>query len=152
MIKVILGADHGGYHLKEVLKQYLSNLGYQLEDKGAYHLDPTDDYPDFVFPVAQAVAADTQGSRGIVIGRSGNGEAIAANKVTGVRAALATNTKMAQKAREHNDANILALGADFINEEEAKKIVKIFLETPFSGKPRHRRRIKKIQSFEKRNL
>lgn len=146
-MKVYLGADHGGYRLKEELKEYLSGLGYEIEDMGAYELDPDDDYPDFIFPVATNVSQN-QESMGIVIGLSGNGEAIAANKVNGIRAALCMNENMTKKAREDNDANVLALGADFIDQETAKQITRMFLETPFSGEERHKRRINKIQNYD----
>lgn len=146
-MKVYIGSDHGGYQLKEELKGYLKELGYEVEDLGAHTLDPNDDYPDFVFPVAEAVAKESD-SMGIVIGRSGNGEAIAANKVRGIRAALCWNEEIALKAREHNDANVLSLGADFVSVEEAKKIVKTFLETPFSEEERHKRRLQRIMDYK----
>lgn len=146
-MKIYIGADHGGYKLKEELKKYLAEFGHEIEDMGAHTLNPQDDYPDFVFPVAEKVAQDPQ-SIGIVLGRSGVGEAIAANKVKGIRAALVWNEQVAVKAREHSDANILSLGADFIDKETAKRIVKIFLETQFSQEERHRRRIGKISSHE----
>lgn len=147
MMKVYIGVDHGGYQLKEELKKYLSELGYAVEDVGAHELNPEDDYPDYVFPTAESVARNS-GSMGIVIGRSGNGEAIAANKVKGIRAALCWNEEVAKKAREHNDANVLSLGADYISLDEAKNIVKTFLETPFSEEERHKRRIEKISEYE----
>lgn len=147
MMKIYIGADHGGYRLKEGLKRYLAELGHEVEDMGAYELNPEDDYPDFVFPVAQRVASEP-GSRGIVIGRSGNGEAIAANKVKGIRTALCWNEEIAKKAREHNNANVLSLGADYIDTEKVKIIVKTFLETPFSEEERHKRRIEKISLYE----
>lgn len=146
-MKIYIGSDHGGYKLKEELKKYLVELAYEVEDMGAHSLDSGDDYPDFVFPVAEKVAQDPQ-SIGIVLGRSGVGEAIAANKVKGIRAALVWNEQVAVKAREHSDANILSLGADFIDKETAKRIVKIFLETPFSQEERHKRRLEKIKKYE----
>lgn len=145
---VYLGADHGGFELKENLKKYLTELGYELDDMGAHTLNPNDDYTDFVFPVAQKVAQDPQ-NRGIVIGRSGQGEAIAANKLKGIRAAVCFSEEMAKRTRDHNNSNILSLGADFINTETAKRIVKVFLETPFSGEERHVRRLKKIEEISK---
>lgn len=146
-MKVYFGADHGGFELKDRLEGYVSELGYETEDFGAHKLDPEDDYPDFVFLVAEKVARG-EDAVGIVIGRSGNGEAIAANKVKGIRAAVCTNVEMARKAREDNDANILALGADYISEDEAGEIVKTFLETPFSSGERHKRRLQKVSDFE----
>ncbi|MBI4059151.1 ribose-5-phosphate isomerase [Candidatus Microgenomates bacterium] len=147
MTEIYIGADHGGYELKEELKKYLSELGYQVEDVGNHQVDPQDDYPDFIIPVAQKVVENSD-SLGIVLGRSGNGEQIAANKIKGIRAALCLSEKMAELARTHNDANVLSLGGDFVSVDEAKKIVKTFLETPFSQEERHSRRIDKIKVYE----
>ena len=150
-MKVYIGADHGGYLLKEELKKYLMEKGYEVDDLGAHQLDPQDDYPDFVIPVAESVAlrqAQGDHSFGIVIGRSGNGEAIVANKVKGMRATLCLNESLARMAREHNDANILALGADFIDTETARKVVETFLTTPFSEAEHHKRRLQKISDYE----
>ncbi|MBI2405651.1 RpiB/LacA/LacB family sugar-phosphate isomerase [Candidatus Microgenomates bacterium] len=150
-MKVFIGSDHGGFQLKEELKRYLGDLGHEVEDMGGHELNPEDDYPDFIFPVALRVAQDKlhgENVVGIVIGRSGNGEVIAANKVKGIRAALCTDQEMARHAREHNDANILSLGADVIDIESAKEIVKVFLETPFSSEERHKRRLAKIADYE----
>jgi len=144
---IYLGTDHGGYQLKEELKVYLSENNIPAEDLGAHSFDPDDDYPDFIIPVAEKVASDPQ-SLGLIIGRSGNGEAIAANKVKGVRAALCLNEEMARKAREHNNANIVSLGADYISLEEAKKIIEAFIKTTFSNETRHVRRIEKIKKLE----
>lgn len=149
-MKIYIGADHGGFELKENLKLYIQNLGYEIEDLGALTLDLEDDYPDFVMPVAKKVVSDGD-SVGIVIGRSGNGEAIAANKVKGIRAAVCINSEMAKKAREHNDANILSLGADYIKQEGAQEIVEAFIETDFSQEERHKRRIEKISEYESAN-
>jgi len=144
---IYLGADHGGYALKEEIKGWLTKGNIEFQDLGAYSLNPEDDYPDFIIPVAEKVASDSQ-SLGVIIGRSGNGEAIAANKVKGIRAALCLNEEMAQKAREHNHANILSLGADYVSVDEAKIIVKVFIETSFSNEERHIRRIEKIKKLE----
>lgn len=144
---VYLASDHGGYNLKEELKPWLEEKGLTVEDLGAFDLNPQDDYPDFVLPLAQKVASN-QNSKGIILGRSGNGEAIAANKVKSVRAVLCFNEKMAQMAREHNDANIISLGADYLEPEKMKLIVQVFLETPFPGEERHLRRLQKIRDFE----
>lgn len=146
-MKVYIASDHGGYELKEELKKYLGDLGFVIEDMGAYKLDPADDYTDFVFPVSERVAQNPD-SFGIVIGRSGAGEVIAANKIKGIRASFCQNEEMARLAREKNNANVLSLGADFIDIETAKRIVKTFLETPFSGEERHKRRIGKILEYE----
>ncbi|MBI2596741.1 RpiB/LacA/LacB family sugar-phosphate isomerase [Candidatus Daviesbacteria bacterium] len=145
---VYLGSDHGGYQFKEEIKLWLMENNIAGEDLGADSFQAEDDYPDFIIPVAQKVASDSD-SLGIILGRSGNGEAIAANKVKGVRAALCLNEEMARKARQHNNANIISLGADYISVDMAKKIIKVFLETPFSNGERHIRRIEKITNFEK---
>lgn len=144
-MKIYIGSDHAGYELKEKLKEFLGWLGYTVEDKGAFHYDPEDDYPDYISPVAAAVAQD--GGFGIVIGGSGQGEAIDANKVEGVRAAefYGGPIDIVKLAREHNDVNILSLGARFVGEAEAKEAVQLFLETPFSGDERHIRRINKLE-------
>lgn len=145
-MQIYIGSDHAGYELKEKLKIFLSHLKYEVEDKGAFSLEPTDDYPDFIIPVAEAVAKD-EDSFGIILGGSGEGEQISANKVDGVRAIeyYGGNLEIVKLGREHNDANILSLGARFINEEEVKEAVKLFLETKFSGDERHIRRINKIE-------
>ncbi|MEK7521206.1 MAG: RpiB/LacA/LacB family sugar-phosphate isomerase [Patescibacteria group bacterium] len=146
-MRIYIGTDHGGYKLKQEVKLFIEGLGYEVVDKGAFELQGEDDYPDYVFPVAEHVSSE-EGSLGIVIGRSGNGEAIAANKVRGVRAAVCLNSAMAEKAREHNSANILSLGADYIPREEVLEVVKTFLESKFSGEKRHKRRIEKISQYE----
>ena len=145
-MKIYIGADHAGFEMKEMLKKYLADLKYEVEDKGAFKYQPEDDYPDFVFPVAKAVAADPE-SQGIVIGGSGQGEAMTANRVKGARATVfyGGNFEIVELSRKHNDANILSLGARFIDDELAKKAVKLWLETPFEG-GRHTRRIAKIDS------
>lgn len=153
-MKIYIASDHGGYEYKEELKKFLKDKGYEVEDIGNTKLDPEDDYPDFVIPCAKKVAlrqAQGENDFGIIFGRSGNGEAIAANKVKGIRAAVCLNEKMARMAREHNDANVLSLGVDFIDLEVAKKVVDMFLETPFSTEEKHKRRIEKIERFEENN-
>lgn len=144
---IFIGSDHGGYQLKEQLKTWLKENNIIFEDLGASSLDPNDDYPDYVLPVAQKVAANPD-NLGIVLGRSGNGEVIAANKIKGIRATLCLNEKMAEKAKEHNNANVLSLGADYISFDMAQRTVKTFLDTPFSGEERHLRRLKKIEAIE----
>lgn len=146
-MKVYIATDHGGYELKETLKNWLKENGYEVQDLGAYTLDPQDDYPDFIIPLARKVAQES-GSLGIISGRSGNGEAMTANKIKGVRATVCINEEMARKAKEHNNANILSLGADYMSVDEAKNVVKAFLETPFSEDERHIRRIEKIKKVE----
>ena len=149
-MRVFISADHGGFLVKEELKKYLMQKGYEVGDGGAYELNSGDDYPDFVLPLALRVAQGKQ-DVGIVIGKSGNGEAIVANKVKGVRAAVCVNPEMARLAREHNNANILSLGTDFIDLETAKKVVDVFLTTQFSDEERHKRRIEKISRYESYN-
>jgi len=146
-MKIYLATDHGGYELKEILKSWLKEEGHEIEDIGANSFDPNDDYPDFIVPLARKVAQDPD-SLGIISGRSGNGEAIAANKVAGIRAAVCLNEEMARKAKQHNNANVLSLGADYMSVDEAKDIIKAFLETPFSNDERHVRRIEKIKDTE----
>ncbi len=148
-MKIYIGTDHAGFELKEKLVGFLSDLGHDVEDKGAFTFDPTDDYPDFVRPVAEAVAQD-EGSLGIVLGKSGEGEAMVTDKVEGIRTAVyyGGSLDIPRLAREHNNANILSLGAGFLSEDEAKQAVKIFIETPFSGEARHERRVEKIESLD----
>ncbi len=136
---IYIGSDHAGYELKEKLKIFLTELSYKVVDKGAFKLDNEDDYPDFVIPVAESVAQDP-GSFGIVIGGSGQGEAISANKIDGIRATeyYGGDPEIVKVSREHNDANILSLGARFVTEEEAREVVTLFLETKFSGEERAR--------------
>lgn len=149
-MKIYIGSDHAGFILKEKIKEYLSSLQYKVIDKGAFELNPTDDYPDFIIPTAEAVARDNE-SLGIVLGGSGEGEQISANKVDGVRAIeyYGGHLEIVKLGREHNNANILSLGARFVNDEEALHAVKLFIETPFSNDERHIRRINKIDQEEK---
>ncbi len=145
-MKIYIGADHAGFELKEKLASYLKVLGYEVEDKGAFELDPLDDYPDFVKPVALAVSQD-QESRGIIVGKSGQGEAMCANRFKGIRAALwyGGSHDPLKLSREHNDANILSLGASLIaDHDELLNDVKLWLETTYSGEERHTRRIAKL--------
>ena len=145
-MKIYIGADHAGFEMKEMLKKYLADLKYEVEDKGAFKYEPEDDYPDFILPVARAVAAEPENC-GIVIGGSGEGEAMCANRVRGARAAVyyGGEFEIIELSRKHNNANILSLGARFIDDEIAKKVVKLWLETPFEG-GRHQRRIEKIDT------
>lgn len=148
-MRIYLSSDHGGFSYKEMLKQHFAAAGHDVRDMGNLVMDNDDDYPDFIIPMAEAVLADA-GSLGIVLGRSGNGEQIAANKVPGIRAALCLSVEMAQKAREHNGAQILSLGGDYVSEAEAMAIADAFVETPFPGEPRHQRRIDKISAYEQK--
>ncbi len=154
-MKIYIGTDHAGFKLKEEIKRSLESSGYKVKDMGAYEFNESDDYPDFIFPVVNAVAEDiTKGlaSRGIVIGGSGQGEAIVANKVKGIRAAVVYDGYSATMSREHNDANIISLGNRVLNTNKAKELVKLWLETPFSNEERHKRRIEKIKAIENNNL
>ncbi len=144
---IYLGADHGGYELKQTLKDWLDQAGYQVKDLGAYELDAEDDYPKFAAAVARAVSQN-ESSLGILICRSGGGMVIAANKIAGIRAVEVFNQVSAEHAKQHNHANVISLAADWMTAEEAKSIVKAFLKTSFSDEPRHQRRIKQIHSLE----
>jgi ribose 5-phosphate isomerase B len=146
-MRVYLGSDHAGYELKTHLLSQLAGDGYELVDVGPHSYDPDDDYPAYCLSTAAKVVADPA-SLGVVIGGSGNGEQIAANKVVGVRAALAWNVETAQLAREHNDANVVAIGARQHTLEEATTLVRTFLATAFSGNPRHARRIEQVAEYE----
>jgi ribose 5-phosphate isomerase B len=150
-MQIFIGSDHAGYELKEKLKLFLSSLEYKVVDKGAFSLDNDDDYPDFILPVAEEVSKNI-GSMGIVLGGSGQGEQITANKIDGIRAIeyYGGNLDIVKLGREHNNANILSLGARFVNEEEAKKAVRLFIETPFSNEDRHKRRINKLSKILKK--
>jgi len=148
---VHIGADHAGFSLKESLVDYLKKLNYEVIDHGAHLYDEFDDYPDFVAPVGQAVSDRPNIVKGIVIGGSGQGEAMVANQFPNVRAVVFYGNKIFQGSniiklsREHNDANVLSLGARFLTTSEAKDAVKTWLTTPFSGEYKHIRRIKKIE-------
>jgi ribose 5-phosphate isomerase B len=146
-MRVYLGADHAGYELKVHLAGQLAAHGYDVIDVGAHKFDPDDDYPVYCLHTGARVVADP-GSLGVVIGGSGNGEQIAANKVPGVRAALAWNTETARLAREHNDANVVAVGGRMHTLDEATEIVSVFLATPFSRDERHQRRITQVAAYE----
>ncbi|KKJ93456.1 ribose-5-phosphate isomerase [Micromonospora sp. HK10] len=146
-MRVYLGSDHAGFELKVHLANHLATQGYDVVDVGPHAFDPDDDYPAFCLHTGQRVV-DDPASLGVVIGGSGNGEQIAANKIAGVRAALAWNVDTAQLAREHNDANVIAIGARQHTLDEATALVEAFLTTPFSGNPRHARRITQVAEYE----
>ncbi|MFA5991262.1 MAG: RpiB/LacA/LacB family sugar-phosphate isomerase [Candidatus Doudnabacteria bacterium] len=145
---IYLASDHAGFELKNKILQHLKDEDMEVEDCGPFALDPHDDYPDYVYPCAVKVA-ENPGSIGIVLGLSGNGEAIAANKVKGIRAALyyGGHEDMVRLARQHNNANMLSLGAKFMSPEEVERAVDLFIETGFEG-GRHQRRIDKINKIE----
>jgi ribose 5-phosphate isomerase B len=146
-MRIHIGSDHAGLDFKNRIVSHLSDLGHQVVDHGPHILDLQDDYPRFCIPAAIATAADPD-SLGIVLGGSGNGEQIAANKVKGVRAALVWNEATAIAAREHNNANVMAIGGRMHTEEEALALVDLFLTTPFSHDERHVRRIALISEYE----
>ncbi len=166
-MKVYLGTDHAGFELKEKVKEFLQNQGYEIEDCGAYSFDKDDDYPDFIGKAAQNVSNNPENSKAIVFGGSGQGEAIVANKFPSVRCALfygpvapseATDIsgkisddsfEMLKLTREHNNSNVLSLGVRFLGVDDALKAVKLFLDSPYSGESRHQRRIDKISNLEK---
>lgn len=146
-MKVYLGADHGGFVLKNKLIAWLTEQKYETVDCGNTKLDPTDDFPDFAFAVADRVAADP-GGRGIVLCRSAGGVTIAANKVKGIRCVTGVNPVDVAHNRGHDDANVLAIAGDYTNEHEAKELVNTFLTTPFNGEERFVRRLNKIKARE----
>ncbi|BCB79456.1 ribose-5-phosphate isomerase [Phytohabitans flavus] len=146
-MRVYLGADHAGYELKVHLVNYLGKQGYETVDVGPHAFDPEDDYPAYCLHTGARVVGDP-GSLGIVIGGSGNGEQIAANKIAGTRAALAWNVETSQLARQHNDANVVAIGARQHTIDEATAIVEAFVTSTFSGSERHARRIKQVAAYE----
>ena len=145
-MRVHIATDHAAFELKNYLVEKLREAEYDVVDHGADSYDALDDYPELVIPCAEAVASE--GSIGIVLGGSGNGEQIAANKVKGIRAGLAYNTVMARLTREHNNANVLSLGGRMQSLGEALEMAKVFLETPFSQDPRHIRRIEMLDAYE----
>ncbi|MCL4365894.1 RpiB/LacA/LacB family sugar-phosphate isomerase [Patescibacteria group bacterium] len=164
-MKVYLATDHAGFELKEKVKDFLKSKGYEVEDCGAYEFDKNDDYPDFIAKAAEAVSKDPS-SKAIIFGSSGQGEAMVANKFNNVRTAVfytpcipAHNVdvtgrestdpfEMIRLTREHNDANVLSLGAKILTEEDALKAIKLWLEAPFTAEERHVRRIEKIKKIE----
>ena len=143
-MKIHLATDHAGLELKNAIKDYLIEKGHEVTDHGAHEYDAQDDYPDFIFPCARAVAANPE-NRGIILGGSGQGEAMAANRIKGVRAAVyyGSEREISRLSREHNNANVLSLGARFILEQEIYDIIETWLDEPFEGR-RHQRRIDKL--------
>ena len=146
-MRIHIGGDHAAYDLQRELVRWLGEEGHEVIDHGPLGYDELDDYPVFVLRAAEGVAQD-DGSLGIVLGGSGNGEQIAANKVRGIRAALAYNSELAQLARQHNDARVLSIGARMNSVEEAKDMVRTFVATQFSGADRHQRRIDMMAAYE----
>lgn len=150
-MKIYIASDHAGFELKRVLIDHLKEKGGSVEDMGAYELNPEDDYPDFIYPCAVKVGKGVAGEDfGIVIGGSGQGEAIIANKAKGVRAAVyyGGDKDIIKRSRDHNNANVLSLGARFVSIDEAKEVVDLWLSTKFENPERHVRRIGKIGKIE----
>ena len=159
-MKIIFATDHAGFLLKEELTSFVRSLGYEVEDLGTYSLDESDDYPDHIAPAARIVSEDSENNNAIILGGSGQGEAIIANRFPYVRA-IVFNGQYDPKdgrevpeeiviSKEHNNSNILSLGARFLNREEAKEAVKTWLKTTFKGEERHLRRLKKIEDITKK--
>lgn len=147
-MRVYIGADHAGFHLKEAVMAHLSKLHYDVEDDGDKQLDPEDDYPHFAYAVATKVLGDEDDdARGILLCGSGQGMCIAANRVRGIRASLCWNEDVARETRNDNDSNVLCIPARMLSEEEALKIIDTWLTTPFSGAARHQRRIHEIEEL-----
>jgi len=145
---IYLGADHRGFNLKESIKSWLKNQGYEVVDFGANVLNPDDDYTDFAIKVGEAIQKDYENGRGILICGSGAGVCITVNKFKRVKAGLGFNPDQVFEMRNDDNINVLCLASDFINEEQAKKIVKVFLITPFNHKENHLRRLQKIEELE----
>ena len=147
-MKIFFAGDHAGFELKKELLEFVHSLGHEAEDLGPFAYDASDDYTDFVVPLARRVAVDLE-TRGIVVAGSGQGEVIAMNRVKGARAVefYGGNLEVIKKTREHNNANILSIGARFATKDEAKEAIRVFLETPFSGDERHTRRLAKIDAL-----
>lgn len=146
-MRVYLGSDHAGFELKDHLVHWLGEHGHDPLDVGPHAFDPADDYPPYCLRAAARTAADP-GALGVVIGGSGNGEAIAANKVAGVRCALAWSEETARLGREHNNANVLSVGARMHTTDEATSFLAVFLATPYAGEERHDRRIAMLSAYE----
>lgn len=147
-MRIYLGADHAGFETKNIIKDHLTAKGHEVVDCGAWEYDALDDYPAFCIDAARKVVAD-EGSLGIVLGGSGNGEQIAANKVPGARCALAWSVETAKLAREHNNAQLIGLGGRMHSQEEALAIVDAFIEQPWSAEERHQRRIDILAEYER---
>ncbi|MEK7650267.1 MAG: RpiB/LacA/LacB family sugar-phosphate isomerase [Patescibacteria group bacterium] len=147
-MRIHLATDHAGFALKEEIKVWLHTLGYLVSDEGAFVLEAEDDYPEFVQIVAKQVSANPEEDRGIIFGGSGQGEAITANRFRNVRAAVyyGGDEQIVRLSREHNNANILSIGARFVNLERAKEVIKLWLDTEFTGEERHIRRLPKIDT------
>lgn len=149
---IYLAADHRGFRLKEAIKRFLAEQGIAAEDCGAFAYDPQDDYTDFAAEAAAKIAENPSLHKGIFLCGSGHGVDIVANKFPGIRAALCWNAEVARQSREHEDANVLILPADWLDEAQAQEIVSVWLGTEFAGEDRHIRRLKKIKQAEEKNF
>lgn len=149
-MKILLATDHAGFELKNKIKDFLAKEGFEVEDMGAHVYDKEDDYPKFMVPTAMRVVSDPDNTRAVIFGKSGNGEAMVSNRFPGVRAAVyhGKNLEIVRLSREHNDSNVLSIAAGFVDEEEAKEAVKIWIGTKFSGDPRHIRRNEMLDNIE----
>lgn len=147
-MKIFFASDHAGFELKEKLLEFVKELGFSVEDCGAYELNPEDDYPEFIKRAAKSVSEDPENAKAIILGGSGQGEDMVADKFSNVRSAeyYGGNLEIIKLSREHNDANILSLGARFLSEKEAKEAVELWLKTSFSGEERHQRRNEEINN------
>ena len=145
-MKIHLATDHAGFELKEIIQTYLEKLGYETVDHGAHELNDDDDYPDLIEPAAMAVAESDGEGRGIIFGGSGQGEAMVANRIPGVRATVyyGGSKEIIRLSREHNNANILSVGVRFVQTEELMEVIEMWLKTDFPGDERHSRRIEKL--------
>lgn len=146
---IYIGSDHRGFKLKESIKTFLASQNYEVVDLGNDRYDENDDYPDFAAAVAKKVAENSEENRGILLCGSGVGVDIVANKFKGVRSALIFNPKQARLSRNDDNANVLSLAADFLSEDDAQRIINVWLKTPFSGEEKYSRRLQKIRDIEK---
>ncbi len=149
-MKLLLASDHAGFELKNKVKDFLVSEGFQVEDMGAQAFNPNDDYPKIMIPVAMRVVNDPDNTKAIIFGKSGQGEAMVANRFPGVHAVVyyGHNPEIIRLSRQHNDANILSIGAGFINESEAVEAVKLWISTQFTGEERHVRRLEQTDNIE----
>ncbi|MDP3962843.1 MAG: RpiB/LacA/LacB family sugar-phosphate isomerase [bacterium] len=149
-MKILVASDHGGFELKNKIFNYLKEEGFEAEDMGAAVYDKDDDYPEIMIPVAMRVVSDPENTRAIILGKSGNGEAMLVNRFPGIRAAVyhGGNLEIVRLSREHNDSNVLSLAGGFLSEEEAMEVVKIWISTPFSNEERHVRRNEMMDNIE----
>ena len=149
-MKILIASDHAGFELKNRIKDFLIKESFDIEDMGASALNPEDNYTEIMIPVAMRVLEDSENTKAIIFGKSGQGEAMVSNRFPGIRCSVyyGGNTEILKLSREHNNANILSIGADFINEEETKNAIKIWISTPFSGEERHIRRIDQMDNIQ----